>query len=618
VKFASTLSAVVSCIIAAAVHPCIAAAEVRPEQVAVVVNLRSHQSIEVAEHYVTARNVPRKQILKVELPLEDTIDRPTYEQQLVAPIRAQLEQSGLAQTVRVLVTTYGVPLRVGAPETTEQDNQFVLNARAKRDLARASLEQIVQQARNLPTPGAGVGKTEDKATGSLTDQELIMRTKEALESAAQRIKGLTDAEQQKAAAQKLSGFVMPFGGLMSVASDFKQLSPAEAKRRASTIEAIEKEIQGAHNLLRAMEQLGAYENQERTFAIVYRIYGSVGVLTQAAKEIEFKRYREADASVDSELSMLWWDRELYPLAGRLPNPLYRGISSGVGALKVLPVLMVSRIDGPNVESSLKMIDQALDAEKNGLKGKAYVDARGLKPTKPGDPLALWDQKLLDFGWMLRHSTSYSVYIDRFEPLIEKAPETALYVGWYSLRNYQDAFAFAPGAIGYHIASEEAVSIHNEEEKGWCRNMLLRGVTVTLGAVSEPYVDSFPSPQEFFGFLLSGRYSLVEAYYLSSPYVSWRMVLFGDPLYSPWRGQNLIEMNALGIKLGNKELGEFPKPPAELEMTDPLTTLRKIKENRTALSAQINSYFNALQNQKPVLTPSQSRPKRKLMLTVPPS
>jgi len=42
---------------------------------------------------------------------------------------------------------------------------------------------------------------------------------------------------------------------------------------------------------------------------------------------------------------------------------------------------------------------------------------------------------------------------------------ALYVGWYRLRHYEDAFAFNLGAIGYHIASGEAVSIHNPQEKG---------------------------------------------------------------------------------------------------------------------------------------------------------
>lgn len=612
----SPFPAVIALCLTTAVDPHIAGAEVRPEQLAIIVNENSPQSKAVAGHYAAARGIPLKQIISVGLPVDETIERSAYEQQLVNPLRAELEEQGLAQSVRVLVTTYGVPLRVKAPETTEEDKRFISTAQAKHDAARTALEQMLAQARDMPAPGAGGGAEE--SPGSLSNQELVMRTRDALQAAAERIKGMSDAEQQKNAGRKLAAFVMPFGGLIAAAGDLKKLPPAEAQQRASMIQAVEKEIQGAHNLLRANEQFGGYENQEQTYAIVQRIYGAVGVITQAAKEIEVKRYRDADASVDSELGMLWWDRGRYPVAGRLPNVFYRGNASRMETLKVLPVLMVSRIDGPSAESAQKMIDLALEAEKNGLKGKAYVDARGLQPAKPEDQLALWDRKLLDFGWMLRHKTAYPVYIDRFEPLIEKAPDTAIYTGWYALRNYRDVFTFVPGAIGYHIASEEAVSIHDEGEKGWCRNMLLKGITATLGAVAEPYVDSFPAPQEFFGFLLSGRYSLVEAYYLSSPYISWRMVLFGDPLYNPWRGQNLVEASALGVKLGEHEMTEFPRPPAELEASDPVATLQKIKENQKALRAQIDSYFKALQSKQSAIGPGGRSSPKHLTITIPPS
>jgi hypothetical protein len=35
-------------------------------------------------------------------------------------------------------------------------------------------------------------------------------------------------------------------------------------------------------------------------------------------------------------------------------------------------------------------------------------------------------------------------------------------------------------------------------------------------------------------LLSGRYTLAEAYYRTQPYNSWVMVLVGDPLYNPFQ------------------------------------------------------------------------------------
>ncbi|MFB3137030.1 MAG: TIGR03790 family protein [Nitrospirales bacterium] len=72
-----------------------------------------------------------------------------------------------------------------------------------------------------------------------------------------------------------------------------------------------------------------------------------------------------------------------------------------------------------------------------------------------------------------------------------------------------------GAIGYHIASGKAISLHNPSERGWWKNALERGITVTLGPTGEPYLDVFPPPTEFFGLLLTGRYSLIEIYYLST-------------------------------------------------------------------------------------------------------
>ena len=63
--------------------------------------------------------------------------------------------------------------------------------------------------------------------------------------------------------------------------------------------------------------------------------------------------------------------------------------------------------------------------------------------------------------------------------------------------------------------------------------------MTLGPTGEPYVDAFPLPNEFFALLLTGRYSLAEAYAFTTRYISWRMVLFGDPLYNPWRGRGSL-------------------------------------------------------------------------------
>jgi uncharacterized protein (TIGR03790 family) len=64
-------------------------------------------------------------------------------------------------------------------------------------------------------------------------------------------------------------------------------------------------------------------------------------------------------------------------------------------------------------------------------------------------------------------------------------------------------------------------------------MLRDGITATLGAVTEPYLQSFPEPKAFFSELFDGC-CLVEAYYRTAPFNSWQLILIGDPLYRPFK------------------------------------------------------------------------------------
>jgi len=42
------------------------------------------------------------------------------------------------------------------------------------------------------------------------------------------------------------------------------------------------------------------------------------------------------------------------------------------------------------------------------------------------------------------------------------------------------------------------------------------------------------PEIFFKYLTAGDFSLAECYLLSTPCLSWKQVLIGDPLYRPFR------------------------------------------------------------------------------------
>ena len=237
--------------------------------------------------------------------------------------------------------------------------------------------------------------------------------------------------------------------------------------------------------------------------------------------------KETDASVDSELSMVaFGSYELYRWQpNRLKDTPYWDLKS----------LMVSRLDGPDVGIAKGLIDKAMAAEQKGLKGKIYVDSRGLVKDKKRYSFGAYDESLRDLVLLAELRTKMPVRHEQSEKLFKpgSCPDTAIYCGWYSLKKYIDAFEFVDGAIGYHIASWEAIDLRDANSSQWCPAMLVDGVTATLGAVAEPYLHSFPKPKDLFGELFYGS-CLVEAFYYTKPFNSWQMLLIGDPLYRPFK------------------------------------------------------------------------------------
>lgn len=234
---------------------------------------------------------------------------------------------------------------------------------------------------------------------------------------------------------------------------------------------------------------------------------------------------ETNASVDSELSMVLFGA--YELYRWQPNPLNMKVSN-----LAFGVLMVSRLDGPGDEIAKGLVDKAMRAEEAGLNGIAYIDSRDLSSK---DLYGQFDRSLRQLATLTKKQTDIPVIEERTAELFKpgSCPQTALYCGWYSLKRYIDAFDFIDGAIGYHIASFEAVSLRNPNCGQWCPAMLQDGITATLGPVAEPYLHSFPEPKAFFGELYKGE-CLVEAYYQTKPFNSWQLLLVGDPLYKPFR------------------------------------------------------------------------------------
>jgi hypothetical protein len=67
---------------------------------------------------------------------------------------------------------------------------------------------------------------------------------------------------------------------------------------------------------------------------------------------------------------------------------------------------------------------------------------------------------------------------------------------------------------------------------------------TLGPVAEPYLASFPRPDEFFPLLLTGKLSLAEVYWKTTPMASWMISFIGDPLYRPYQAHPAMRVEDL--------------------------------------------------------------------------
>ncbi len=237
------------------------------------------------------------------------------------------------------------------------------------------------------------------------------------------------------------------------------------------------------------------------------------------------------ASFDSELSLV--KIKNYDLNMWLPNPFFLSFRTMDTQIKQSDVLMTSRLDGPSEQIVKRIINDTLEAEKNGLKGTAYFDARWENPKeKKTGGYGLYDQSLHRAAQLLTQKRKINVVIDDTSHLFQKGqcPDTALYCGWYSLARYIDAFKWQKGSVGYHMASSECTTLKEQNSQVWCKKMLDNGIAATIGPVGEPYIQAFPIPEIFFGFLTDQSLTLAESYLISLPYLSWKMVLVGDPLY----------------------------------------------------------------------------------------
>ncbi|MEO6848448.1 MAG: TIGR03790 family protein [Chthoniobacterales bacterium] len=256
-----------------------------------------------------------------------------------------------------------------------------------------------------------------------------------------------------------------------------------------------------------------------------------------------------ESSVASELVCLgMFD---YPLNGAIPNPYFRRFSPIMDTDLGVSIILTSLLDGVTPADVRRMIDDSIEVEHEGLRGWAYVDARGIVS---GD-YAEGDQ------WM--SALVKEMQLKGIPVIYDRNPEVfdgdfpmkdvALYYGWYAGNIcgpfLKQDFRFKKGAVAVHIHSFSASTMRDPVHT-WSAPLIAKGAAATLGNVYEPYL-SLTTNLEVFQDRLQSGFTLAESAWMGTLSLSWMNVVIGDPLYRPFAFMSNGSSASAKAKLKNK-------------------------------------------------------------------
>ncbi len=531
------LTLVFCCVLAILLTAVPLQAALAPEEVALLAMADSREGQRLAEYYAQVRGVPKENVCLLPGKPVHTVDRAVFESDILPAVRAWLAEDGRSERIRCLVACWDVPLRVSKLNTASGET-------AKRiEYLKRSRSQLISQTgrvfEKLDQIAADENSTERTPPAADVElQTLAAELDAAIKAAHARSQELPSDEERRAASKQLEQALVSSSGIAGMlrvagkAFQSQQINTQQAAQVGVLQGRVAGLTEGAQALGRLPESVA---RDMQAIGLVTKLGGLLGSIRWIDEQQQLLAKNETYASFDSELSLLYWPA--YSLFRWQPNALHYRLDRPEAHFP--RTLMVARLAAPSLVRVKEMVDAAIATEKQGLKGKFYIDARGIAydkaAPKPGS-YGQYDQSLRDLAERLKNHTDLEVIDNNEAALFQPGdcPDTALYCGWYSLAKYVDAFDWAPGAVGYHIASSEATTLRKPGASVWCNAMLEDGITATLGPVHEPYLAAFPLPDDFFPLLLCGKYTLAEVYYRTKPFNSWAMTLVGDPLYTPFK------------------------------------------------------------------------------------
>jgi len=224
------------------------------------------------------------------------------------------------------------------------------------------------------------------------------------------------------------------------------------------------------------------------------------------------------------------------------------------APKATQIYSVFRLDGPTKEIAKGLVTRAIQAEINGgVTGRACFDLQAdygspafLFYPDSGSSTGNWDllrasDTAAKLGFTKTTDTNEAEFGEGSVPPCTVNPDqTSFFAGWYSLQTYRDAFVWAPGSVGYHMESLGAYNLRAGQY--WVPQALTRGITVTNGAIEEPFLQGLPRAAGVYRDLLVGA-NAGDAFLRNTRWLKWRVLNVGDPLYRPFPSAPLAPLAA---------------------------------------------------------------------------
>ena len=552
----------------------------KPDQVLVVANANSTASRDLAGFYASRRGIPKRNIVLVKTTETYMISRKNYQENISRPIIQAMLERRLDRHIRGICLIWGVPVRItestvvktptSAPSPSDEIEAFY-KTQTKEALAKMAvyceLLPLVgtPPTRLPPLPPDRIENVADLFAKPLpiptekmpATKVLFERLRKNVVRRQIKVRFMSDETTRPIAERQLMALqreIYGLRGLIDYLKDSRTAKPPDVKALGKMLEKVENglgrlsrpETPKTLANARAKIELLKLSGGLRLVAGYAAKYDKSAAKPPVQHRKVNKLLTKTTASLDSELALLWYGG--YRIEGSLTNPLHWKFRPAVRN-KGKGALMTARIDAPSPALARRIINDSIAVEKTGLKGVFYIDS-GLPPrfakAANNTGYRAYDSRFRALHSFVTKHTNMKAVLDTSAQLFApgKCPDAALYAGWYSLMKYVPAFTWKTGAVGWHTASFEAANLRNPKSPQWCPQMLINGVAATVGAVDEPLLMAFPAPEEFYPLLMTGKYTIAECYWRTTPRVSWQMTLIADPLYNPFKANPQVSSKLL--------------------------------------------------------------------------